>query len=89
MALDLTGQTFGRLTVVRRAPSIKETTGRVRTRWLCQCDCGNSKIALTGDLKRGHTKSCGCWHAQRPLFLRKVRKAPWAIDQDFDSLGEH
>jgi hypothetical protein len=30
--------------------------------WLCQCDCGNTKIVSAGNLKSGQTKSCGCLH---------------------------
>ena len=29
-------------------------------RWLCECNCGTEKIILGSNLKRGHTKSCGC-----------------------------
>lgn len=35
---DLTGQKFGRLTVLERS----ENQGRY-VRWLCQCECGNKK----------------------------------------------
>lgn len=53
--LDLTGQRFGKLTVLRPA----ENVGR-RTAWLCQCDCGNQAVVLTHRLREGRTKSCGC-----------------------------
>lgn len=33
---DLTGQTFGLLTVVNRAPNKNN-----RTMWHCRCECGN------------------------------------------------
>ena len=54
---DLTGQRFGRLTVVEQA-------GRTKSRsvlWLCHCDCGNDKVISAGHLTRGSTKSCGCF----------------------------
>lgn len=54
--LDLTGQRFGRLVVVRRAENAK--CGRVR--WECRCDCGNSTTIQGAHLLSGHTKSCGC-----------------------------
>ena len=54
-AIDLTGQRFGRLTVVERAG----TAGSNAT-WLCNCDCGNVKIVSARSLKTGNTKSCGC-----------------------------
>ena len=54
---DLTGRQFERLTVIRRAPS----KGGL-TRWTCQCSCEKGTIidVIAADLKRGHTKSCGC-----------------------------
>ena len=29
--------------------------------WLCRCECGTERVVAQGDLKRGHTKSCGCY----------------------------
>lgn len=53
---DLTGQRFGRLTVIERAGS--NTRGRAT--WLCRCDCGETVVALGNALSRHNTKSCGC-----------------------------
>lgn len=53
--VDLTGQRFGRLLVLRRAENI----GR-QTAWLCKCDCGNEKAVPYWNLVSGQTKSCGC-----------------------------
>jgi hypothetical protein len=52
---DLTGKRFGKLVVLRRS----ETKSR-RTFWLCNCDCGKTKIVNAEQLKNGGTKSCGC-----------------------------
>lgn len=54
--IDLTGQKFGRLTVIERAKNYKSG----QSRWLCKCDCGNEKVIAVGNLKNGHTQSCGC-----------------------------
>lgn len=59
MTIDLTGQQFGRLTVLKRAENQK------RAKWLCQCKCGGAAIASAYDLKRGHTQSCGCLQKER------------------------
>lgn len=59
MKLDLTHQTFGKLTAIRRV----DNRGR-RTRWLCQCECGNETIVRTHNLRSGHTQSCGCLHIE-------------------------
>ncbi len=53
---DLTGQTFGRLTVIGR------DTNRSGIYWLCKCSCdqGNIVSVYNGSLKNGATRSCGC-----------------------------
>lgn len=53
---DHTGKTFGRLTVVERAPN----DGRPGARWLCHCQCGSTTIARGIDLTSYKIKSCGC-----------------------------
>ena len=53
---DLTGQKFGRLTVIERAENGKNGS----TRWLCRCECGNEKIIEGGHLRSNKIKSCGC-----------------------------
>lgn len=52
---DLTGQTFGRLTVLSKISS--STKG---SEYLCQCTCGNQKVVKRSCLVTGGTKSCGC-----------------------------
>lgn len=60
--IDLTGQKFGRLTVLHRADDyIIKTSGRKATRWHCKCDCGNETDVIGSSLKSGYTTSCGCW----------------------------
>ena len=54
--IDLTGEKFGRLVVVKRVENGK--WGHIR--YLCLCDCGKEKIVLSNHLKSGDTKSCGC-----------------------------
>lgn len=53
---DLTGQRFGRLTVVAEAEKSKGG----KRRWLCRCDCGGETITDTNKLTSGGTRSCGC-----------------------------
>lgn len=56
--IDLTGQRFGRWTVLCLAEPNKWRT----TRWLCQCDCGKLKVVVGTSLRRGKSQSCGCLH---------------------------
>jgi hypothetical protein len=54
--IDLTGKRFGRLEVIEIAPRKKGEN----IKYLCKCDCGNTKVAYKNDLKRGFVRSCGC-----------------------------
>lgn len=58
--IDLTGQRFGRLTVIGRA----ENDQRGLARWLCKCDCGNEKVIRGDHLRKGCIQSCGCWQRE-------------------------
>ena len=57
---DLTGQRFGKLTVIERCEDYVFCSGRKRPQWLCLCDCGNYKKVPAHYLRNGHTTSCGC-----------------------------
>lgn len=59
--VDLTGQRFGRLVVIRRAGS----TINHSALWLCRCDCGKETIVPTRNLHSGNTSSCGCMHSEQ------------------------
>ncbi len=58
---DLSGQIFGKLTVLGRAP----VSGR-RASWECQCQCGSVKVIAGYSLRGGLTKSCGCLRHESP-----------------------
>jgi len=55
MIKDITGNKYGNLTVLRYSRTYK-----YKSRWICKCECGNEVEVLGGNLKSGHTKSCGC-----------------------------
>lgn len=59
--IDLSGQVFGRLTVISRAENDK--TGK--TKWICMCTCGNIKHVLSNSLRTGRSRSCGCMKGNR------------------------
>jgi hypothetical protein len=56
--IDLTGQRFGRLTVLCRDNDISPIY------WRCQCDCGKSKTILGTSIRDGRARSCGCLIAE-------------------------
>lgn len=58
--LDLSGQTFGMLTVIKEAEPRTTSGGRKKTQWLCQCECGREKVIETSNLRSGHSTNCGC-----------------------------
>ena len=68
--VDLTGQKFGRLTVIERA----ENKGK-KTAWLCQCECGNVSVVRSCHLKSGAIVSCGC-------LQKEIMREKWQ-DEDF------
>jgi hypothetical protein len=59
---DLTGQVFGRLTVVEL---IKLPTNPNRTAWRCACACGKEKITTSHYLREQKVMSCGCYFSER------------------------
>lgn len=69
--IDLTGQRFGRFTVVSRAENNKDG----RAMWLCKCDCGNERVVMGKCLRNGHTQSCGCLNREinsKRTFIDRV-----------------
>lgn len=58
--IDLTGQQFGKLTVLYRDAGHSSK----HTYWRCACECGNEATVDGYKLKHGTTKSCGCWKSE-------------------------
>ncbi|MBQ9487132.1 MAG: Rha family transcriptional regulator, partial [Selenomonadaceae bacterium] len=56
---DLTGQRFGRLTVLERVENNKWG----QRKYLCKCNCGREIVTLGKNLCNGRVKSCGCVRA--------------------------
>lgn len=52
---NLAGLKFGRLTVLKKIQS-----DSTQSRWLCECECGNTKEVYGSHLKVGNVQSCGC-----------------------------
>lgn len=65
--VDLTGQKFGRLTVVERAQDYVSPKGNKNVQWLCKCSCKSDKYVVVNrsSLIGGFTKSCGCLHKEK------------------------
>jgi len=66
---NLTGQRFGRLTVIGRSyPNSKWREAM----HLCKCDCGKKIIASGHNLRSGNTKSCGCLNKERSSESNRI-----------------
>lgn len=61
---DIIGKKFGLLQVIKQVerPTNRKTLGKY---YLCQCDCGNTKVCDRKALVNGGVQSCGCLRAER------------------------
>lgn len=64
---DLSGNVFGRVTVLRRVG----TRGK-QPAWECTCECGNTFVTVSGSLKNGWTNSCGCLREEMRPYLHRT-----------------
>ena len=55
--IDLTGKSFGELTVLSKTDRRSQSGG---VYWLCKCSCGNTKEVSGATLRNGRSISCGC-----------------------------
>jgi len=93
-AIDITGEKFGRLLAVRSTS--QRCQGQVI--WNCICDCGKETKAHLGNLRAGHTKSCGCLNKFPPgqamanAVLAQYKKearnrnVPWFLTEEEASI---
>lgn len=72
---DLSGQHFGRLTVVEYSGTAKNGNAQ----WLCRCACGNMTVVDGYRLRKGTTVSCGCY--RREYMSQAIRKNPKTVAQ--------
>ena len=65
LADDLTGKKFGRLLVLKKDEEI------MRQR---KCDCGNEISVISDSLRRGITKSCGCYRNDKIIERNSINR---------------
>ena len=65
---DLTGQRFGKLTVIKPAG---KTNSEGLFLWECRCDCGNVVEVASHYLKNGNNRSCGCLKIKAQKMVRE------------------
>jgi hypothetical protein len=68
--IDMSGTTWGALTVTCEAP--KDSSNRVK--WRCRCICGQEVTVVGTKLRSGHTRSCGrrCYVPAVDRFAEKI-----------------
>jgi hypothetical protein len=66
---DITGQQFGRLTVIERMPPGYRKPKLVF--WRCRCVCGNEPVIVYSSLASGYSKSCGC--LRKDIYRKNFR----------------
>lgn len=67
---NLVGRMFGRLIV----DSFDRIDHNRRYRWICQCSCGNFKSIDGAFLRRGLTRSCGCFARETSAATKAANK---------------
>ena len=55
--MNLVGNIYGDLTAISYS---HKTESNGMSHYLCQCSCGKQKVVSHGNLRSGHTTSCGC-----------------------------
>lgn len=82
---DLTGQKFGRLTVLEYAGYHITASNKKYVQWKCLCDCGTICYITGKQLHSGKTKSCGCLKREKTIERNKTT-ANNLINQKFGKL---
>src|SRR6185437_8424036 len=84
---ELAGQTFGRWTVLARAPNRQQPRNRYVTYWLCRCECGTERAVNTQNLVQGRTTSCGC--RNREVTAKRMSTTARTHGMSRSSPGHH
>jgi hypothetical protein len=69
--VDLSGQTFNHLTVIKRVEDYVSPNGVHQAKYLCKCECGNEVTVLGYSLKNNITISCGCKSKYRSKWQKE------------------
>ncbi len=88
---DLTGQVFGRLTVLSQIDDHISSSGERRSKWLCKCICGNKVEVVGKNLKDKKVTSCGCYKSESLAEKNKLEKKKYNLFSEklFDEHGEY
>lgn len=68
--IDLTGKTFGRLTV-EKFLGRNDISNKREKHWFCRCSCGETKLCAGYDLRQGLNRSCGCLRRETTSITKR------------------
>lgn len=72
--IDITNKKFNRWNVLEKATRDKHGKGQ----WLCECECGTQRIVAASSLRKGLSKSCGCYkHETLSKGFKEISGAFW------------
>ncbi len=77
----MTGQKFGRLTVLY----FHSERGKHVRLWTCRCDCGITKVFIGAQLRDGRTTSCGCYRIEQKRAQFKVQALKHGLSRTYFS----
>lgn len=75
--IELTGKIFGKLTVREYVGTNKDR----RAMWLCDCECGGTRIVSQATLKKNKNISCGCTIHRREIPYQYKKKRLYVVWQ--------
>lgn len=78
--LDVIGQKYGQLTVIKF-----DFIRKKETFFICQCDCGKQKSLNISNVKRGLTQSCGCTRYKK--ISQKLKKRNFFYEKNDYIIG--
>lgn len=88
---DLTGKVFGKLLVIgldhKKQVITQNNKKRTYYYWKCACECGNEVVREGNSLRRGATKSCGCYKFYKQMLgyeKKKYRKQKQEEIEEFE-----
>jgi hypothetical protein len=76
--IDLVGQKFGKLTVIKKVEHLPNSTSR-SAKWLCVCDCGKQISTISNSLRSGRAKTCGCSAGQHQIIHGKTKTPEFVL----------
>lgn len=81
--INLSGQKFGKLTVIKRNGS----SNHGQARWMCECECEKIVTINSGSLRQGLTTSCGCNRRNEFFKGQQINKLTLVEIYDSDKHG--